>query len=391
MWRRREGTDRALAAAIEGGRALRGVVHAAGVLDDGVMAEQDWSRAAAVLGPKVAGAWHLHEATVRQPLDFFVLFSSTASVLGTAGQGPYAAANAFLDALAHRRRAHGLPGLSINWGPWGDVGMAAGVSDREKRRWRDAGVGFLSTTDALMAFDLLSSSAAIQAVAVDVDWQRLAAARLRGAHWPLVAGVTRVSPVPPASVGANALASPGVDGVVELIRALPPQRRTAALRTHIREQVVKVLALDPSFPLDPIQGLSDLGMDSLMAVDLRNRLQATLAISLPATLAFDCPTIEALTERVGSLLQMSAPWSAAKAEAPAVSRDTARAGAHRHRGHGVPVPGGSRFAGSVLGTAAQRRRRDHRGAERSVGYRRVLRCRSRCAGQDVHAAWRVRA
>jgi myxalamid-type polyketide synthase MxaB len=107
---------------------LRGVVHAAGVLDDGVVDRQTAERFSRVLAPKVYGAWNLHHQTRELPLDFFVLFSSMASVLGSPGQSSYAVANAFLDALAHHRRARGLPGLSINWGPWSEAGMAALLS-----------------------------------------------------------------------------------------------------------------------------------------------------------------------------------------------------------------------------------------------------------------------
>src|SRR5262249_23185671 len=104
---------------------LRGIIHVAGVLDDGLLLNLDRERLAAVMAPKFEGAWNLHSLTLNRPLAFFVLFSSIASVLGSPGQGPYAAANAFLDALSHHRRALGLPALTINWGPWGDVGMAA--------------------------------------------------------------------------------------------------------------------------------------------------------------------------------------------------------------------------------------------------------------------------
>ena len=104
---------------------LRGIIHAAGVLDDGLLLNQNQERLAAVMAPKVQGAWNLHKLTLSAPLDFFVLFSSLASVLGSPGQGSYAAANSFLDALAHQRRALGLPSLTINWGPWDAVGMVA--------------------------------------------------------------------------------------------------------------------------------------------------------------------------------------------------------------------------------------------------------------------------
>ena len=121
---------------------LRGVVHAAGVLDDGVLSEQTRERLAGVMAPKIPGAWHLHRLTRGQPLDFFVLFSSIASLVGSGGQGGYAAANAFLDALAHRRRAEGLPATTINWGAWADAGMWASLSAVDRRRWTSRGMQY---------------------------------------------------------------------------------------------------------------------------------------------------------------------------------------------------------------------------------------------------------
>ncbi|MDQ2906938.1 MAG: SDR family oxidoreductase [Chloroflexota bacterium] len=118
---------------------LRGIIHSAGVLDDGLLLQQDWARFERVLAPKVEGAWNLHSLTQTHSVDFFVCFSSTASLFGSPGQGSYAAANAFLDALAHYRQAHGLPSLTINWGLWDTVGMAATVNARSRQRWTDRG------------------------------------------------------------------------------------------------------------------------------------------------------------------------------------------------------------------------------------------------------------
>ena len=133
------GATQVLTAIAEIGRPLKGVLHAAGVVDDGILAHQTWDRVERVMATKVAGAWALHQLTATQPLDFFILFSSAAAVFGAPGQGSYSAANGFLDALADHRQARGLPALSINWGAWSEVGMAARLDEGEQRRLRERG------------------------------------------------------------------------------------------------------------------------------------------------------------------------------------------------------------------------------------------------------------
>jgi hypothetical protein len=147
---------------------LRGVIHAAGLLDDGILSDQPWARFAHVLPPKIEGAWNLHLATRELALDFFVLFSSIASLLGSAGQGNYAAANAFLDALAAYRRAQGLPALAINWGPWAE-GMGAALNATWLQRQAAMGMGVLESGAALAALgDLLGQQG--QVGVREIDW-----------------------------------------------------------------------------------------------------------------------------------------------------------------------------------------------------------------------------
>ena len=151
---------------------LRGIVHAAGVLDDGPLVQQEWDRFAEVMAPKVQGAWELHAATEDLPLDFFVLFSSVASLLGSAGQGNYAAANAFLDGLAHYRRAQGLQALSINWGPWAEVGMAAALEERTRQRQTERGFHFIEPTQGTRALGEVLERSYPQLAVLPLDWPR---------------------------------------------------------------------------------------------------------------------------------------------------------------------------------------------------------------------------
>ena len=270
---------------------LRGIVHAAGVLDDGVLLEQDLERFATVMAPKVAGAWTLHTHTQRLPLDFFVLFSSGASLLGSPGQGNYAAANAFLDALAHHRRALGLPALSINWGPWAEVGMAARLRDQDQRRHMDQGVGLIPPAQGVQVLGELLRQRSAQVGVLIIDWTMLLGQVPVDARSPVYSRVALESP-------ARQNADPGATPRHELLRQLeevPPGKREAILLAHVQEQVVKVLGLNPSRPPGQQEGLTEIGMDSLMAVELRKRLEASVARSLPATLAFENPTIEAIS------------------------------------------------------------------------------------------------
>ena len=151
---------------------LRGVVHAAGMLDDGVVQRQNWPRFERVLAPKISGAWRLHTLTADVDLDFFVCFSSAASLLGWAGQGNYAAANAFLDALAQHRRAVGLPALSINWGPWRTLGMAASLGERERARLAESGLGAIDPAEGLAVLGELLETDEPQVAVLPVDWPK---------------------------------------------------------------------------------------------------------------------------------------------------------------------------------------------------------------------------
>ena len=279
----REDVERLLKAAADAMPPLRGIVHAAGLLDDGVLLQQDWPRFERVLRPKVDGAWNLHALTQDLPLDFFVCFSSMVSLFGAPAQGNYAAANAFMDSLAHARRAQGLPGLSINWCPWKEVGMAAGMDERDRHRMANRGVEPLAPADALDALGRLLATQTAQVGVLHIDWP----AFLNG-----LSSTTYYSHL----VAADA--TPTASALLQQLGAAAPDERPRLLATHLRAEVARVLEFDNPQTVEMTQPLFDLGIDSLMAVELRNRLQSALALALSATLLFDYPTLEALVPQL---------------------------------------------------------------------------------------------
>ena len=291
-----------LRAAIHPDRPLRGVVHAAGLLADGMLAQQSVARFEAVMAPKIAGAWNLHAVTRGMPLDFFVLYSSAASLLGAPGQGNYAAANAFLDALAHHRRALGLPAMSINWGAFAEVGLAA-AQDNRGARLEGRGIRNLTPAEGQQILGRLLDGNPVQVGAVPLDIRQWIEFYPRAAESPLLSDFVRA-----AEQGARR------SGDAELLgglRAAEPAARRELLETFVREQVAQVLRLAPA-RIDREAPLTNLGIDSLMGLELRNRLEAGLGLTLSATLIWAYPTITRLSERLLDLLGL-----AVEAAAPA--------------------------------------------------------------------------
>ncbi|MFI6230388.1 SDR family NAD(P)-dependent oxidoreductase [Micromonospora echinospora] len=276
---------------------LRSVFHAAGVLDDGVLHQQSWDRFERVLAPKVTGAWHLHQLTRDLPLDHFVLFSSIASLLGAPGQGNYAAANAFLDALAHHRHALGLPALSVNWGAWGDSGMAAALTDRDQQRWTARGIGVIPPEQGIRLLERVMAGAVPQVGVVPVDWARYAEQYPLGATRPLLAELVRQEPTADRSPTVPA-AGPRLR---ERYAAMPDAKRRTALTEHVTGELARILMLDEA-SLDPQKGLFDLGLDSLMALEFKNRVQAAFDHEMPTTLLFNYPTVDAVVGYLDSVL-----------------------------------------------------------------------------------------
>ena len=264
---------------------LRGIVHAAGVLDDGVLGAQSPERFATVMRPKVDGAWHLHTLTQGMALDFFVAFSSVASLLGSPGQSNYAAANAFLDSLMQQRRQAGLPGLSINWGPWAEVGMAAHLQGHLQQQ----GMALITPPQGRRFFQYLLGRATGQVAVLPVQPQQLAAQT----------------------------ESPRTT-VRDLLDQLPATERKARLESYVRAEIAAVLRLSANTPLDAYTRLFDFGLDSLMAVELKNKLERQLACTLRATVIFDYPTLAVLLPHLyQEILGYGTPT--AEAAAPAAS------------------------------------------------------------------------
>jgi NAD(P)-dependent dehydrogenase (short-subunit alcohol dehydrogenase family)/acyl carrier protein len=278
---------------------LTAVVHAAGALDDGVVDALTPDRIDTVLRAKADPAWHLHELTRELDLSAFVLFSSAAGTFGTPGQGNYAGANAYLDALARHRRAHGLPAQSLAWGLWADTSELTGTLDPTGRnRLRRTGARAFTAEAGLAALDLAVATDEPVLVPVQLD---PAALRPRGDTGvpPLLRGLVR-APLRRSAAGGG----DGADNLRRQLAGLAPDDRTRALLTLVRAQAATVLGHAGSAAVEPGRGFLDLGFDSLTAVELRNRLQAATGLRLPATLVFDHPTANALAaflaERLGA-------------------------------------------------------------------------------------------
>jgi len=299
---------------------LRGIVHAAGTLDDGIALRQQWSRCAAVLHNKARAAQHLHELTRRLPLDFFVLYSAAGLLLGAPGQCAYAAANAELDALAQMRRAQGLPALSVAWGTWAQGGMATQLAASGHDPWRERGLLPIEPAHGFERLEQLLRGGAAHAAVLPIDWQRFIATLPAGVDAAFFDGVL---PRASAVATAPAEASPVQSTVLSRLQATPSGQRAAELAAHLVERALQVLGLEPGTPVDPKMPLKDLGLDSLMAVELRNALTRSIGRPLSATLLFDYPTVAALGAHLMRLLGLDEP--AAAAEAP---NDTAADALH---------------------------------------------------------------
>jgi acyl transferase domain-containing protein/SAM-dependent methyltransferase/acyl carrier protein len=285
------------------GRArLKGVIHSAGLVADAALAGQSWAGMDTVLNAKLRGSWHLHELTRDLTLDHFVLFSSAAGLIGPAGQANHAAANSAVDVIAQIRRDGGLPALAVDWGAWAEVGAA--VKDGVKDHVGRTGLIHMAPRDALAALEwaMAQDGGPAHLAIVDADWPSYAERFLKGGLPTLLrdlAAAPRTAAVGvgvgvdlPTAGAANARSRTWRDDLA----GLPGLRRMDSLRDRIRGEAARVMRMPDAAALDDDRGLRDLGLDSLMSVELRNALMARLEARLPATLLFDHPTVTALAD-----------------------------------------------------------------------------------------------
>jgi myxalamid-type polyketide synthase MxaE and MxaD len=281
---------------------LRGIVHAAAVVDDALIADTTPEKLLNVLAPKAAGALNLHVHTTGVPLDFFILCSSIAAVLPQPGHAPYSAANAFLDSFAVYRRSLGLPATSVEWGKWSDIGLAKGEGARNSNsNYIDCGIRPLSTDLALGILAVALRSSHPLLFAAPVTWSRFATA------WP---GAPRMF----SELTGSEAAKTTEPASVQL-------RDPQAVHDHVREQVGAVLKM-PASKIDVRKPLGTMGLDSLLSLEFVRRLSASTGLKLPATIVFNYPTVAALaaelTRRLSPEIEAPAPVNTACAAIPAV-------------------------------------------------------------------------
>ncbi|NEO35010.1 MAG: alpha/beta fold hydrolase [Moorea sp. SIOASIH] len=262
---------------------LKGIIHGAGVLEDGVLLHQDWTSFAKVMKPKVEGAWNLHQLTQDIALDLFVLFSSATSILGTPGQGNYSAANGFLDSLSHYRQGQGASALSINWGPWAEMGLAAGVG----KRMAMLGIEPIQAPQGLQILEQLLAQDVAQVGVLPVEWSTLKE-RLP-VELPLFLSEVITETLPPQGDGEN-----DNSGIFDQLLASTTTQREALLNDYLKQQIAKALGISREIPVE--SNLMDLGADSLMIVEVLNACKKDLKITLYPREFYERPRITALAE-----------------------------------------------------------------------------------------------
>ncbi|HKY42792.1 MAG TPA: beta-ketoacyl reductase, partial [Pyrinomonadaceae bacterium] len=272
---------------------LKGIIHAAGVIEDGMAHKQSWEQFQRVLEPKVRGAYALHLYTRHLSLDFFTLFSSAASMFGSVGQINHAAANAFLDGLAHHRKAQGLPALSINWGAWSEIGEAAKQNVPE--RLAPKGIESIEPEQGWRVLEMIFEHPAAQVGVVPIDWER----------WKcLYTG--KVPPLMDQLMSQSKPARQSRSDLIESFFAVEPHRQQEKLEEYLVHEAARVLRMDPA-SLNLQQPLSDFGLDSIMTVELRDRIDAEWQVRVPLVEFFREPSIARLSSIMLEQLRSLSP------------------------------------------------------------------------------------
>jgi acyl transferase domain-containing protein/acyl carrier protein len=268
---------------------IKGVFHLAGELEDGLLAGMQWDQFYKPFQAKVQGAINLNHQTSDHQLNHFVMFSSVVAVTGSAGQSNYAAANAVLDTIAIQRRQNGQCGLSLNWGPWAELGMASKLDKLTKEKLTDSGIRFIQTKNALSLLDkCLTNESPAQIGILDIEWSRFNATRNS-----LLADL-----MPKKSKVKS-------ETLLDQLKRLDTGRRVMLVQSTLIKMLSDALKLKGSYEIDTRERLFDLGVDSLIAVELKNKLQAELGLPISSTLLFDYPTVESLTNYVLNDLLLS--------------------------------------------------------------------------------------
>jgi acyl carrier protein len=302
----------------EGWPRIRGVVHCAAAIEAALIDRAPVAALSRALGAKGLGALLLDRLLASQPLDFFVSFSSTASLLPQAGQGSYAASNAFLDAFASWQRSQGRAGLTINWGVWRGLGEAAGAVRQGIDELERQGIAAFDADQGCEAMATVFERGTDSAAVMPVDWARYRAAR-GAADLRFVGAMLEDA----SQTSATASVSFG-----DVLRAAPLEARREMLERHLRDILARVLRV-PEARLDPVTPLGSLGLESLMTLELRNRLEASTGLKLSATLVWNHPTVRALATYLGGQMQceIDVTEAAAPAACARTNGDEPRAGA----------------------------------------------------------------
>ena len=287
------------------GFPLKGIMHAAAVVDDALIMDLSPERFLPVMGPKIAGTWNLHTMTLEEDLDFFVLFSSIAAIHPQPGMGSYAAANAFLDSFAQYRRSLGKPATSVNWGGWDQIGLARAVgTGRSIEGYEQQGMRNFSGPGALAALGRALETNPVQVIAVPFDWEKFAEFHGPNGAPPVFSGLVAQTE---AAVGAQSSRSEILE---QLVTADSAKQRHEILESYLQEVLGRVLKL-ATRKIDRERPLGSMGLDSLMGLEFVRRLSSALQVAVPATVVFNYPTIKLMATHLLGRLQLGPSQEAA--------------------------------------------------------------------------------